>query len=507
VRLLSYLSLFFIGLALIAPQANAAKSKGNPKYASIIMDAETGMILSSRYADKKLHPASLTKVMTLLLTFDALERGDIRLRDRVRISKHAASMVPSKLGLPVGSSIRVEDAIYALVTKSANDVAVALAEHLGGTESRFARYMTGRAKGIGMTNTRFMNASGLHHSSQVSTARDQAKMARYIIRRYPKYYRYFSTRSFTYRGKTYRNHNRLMSSYQGMDGFKTGYINAAGFNLIASARKDGRRLIGVVFGGKTGKSRNAHMASIMDAGFKKAKRTRFAKVKMETAPLPNRKPGSIIQVATAQQPNTSKSFVQNPRGFTNIDSIGTGGTALASASSFKANANEAVIPNYGALSKALSSAEFQTRIGQGDSDAAVSKRLETGLIALSVHKGDYKSPEIIEGEPVEASSEVLNTITPDAGNEIKTAALTSATHQGWSIQIGAFGSRLATDQKLYKAKRLLPAPLTQKANSVAVPLRTAEGLIFRARLKGFNQAEAQKACTYFKNCMLIAPIQ
>lgn len=496
-RLLSYLLLFIIVLACNAPQTHA---KSNPKYASIVMDAETGMILSQRYANKSLHPASLTKVMTLLLTFDALERGDIRLRDRVRISKHAASMVPSKLGLPVGSSIRVEDAIYALVTKSANDVAVALAEHLGGSEYRFAQYMTGRAKGIGMNNTRFMNASGLHDKRQVTTARDMAKMARYIIRRYPKYYRYFSTRNFTYRGKTYRNHNRLMSSYSGMDGFKTGYINASGFNLIASAKRKGRRLIGVVFGGRTSKSRNAHMATILDAGFKKADRVRIARV--EKAPIPKSKPGTSSALASIALP-PSQTFVQNPQGFTSLASLETNRQAIVSAPKVSTDPTENLIPNYTALTAALHSAEFQKRIGVGDFDPAITKRLETGLIAVSVHKGDY--------EQVKQTDDLVNSVSriePQAGTPIKAAYNPNHfDNNEWAIQIGAYGSRLATDQKLYKAKSVLPKNIAAQVKSLAVPLRTAEGMVFRARLSGMNEAQAKQACGYFKNCMTIAPVQ
>ena len=299
-RILSFLMVFSLAITAGFSDAHAKKkkSKGNPKYASIVMDADTGVILSQRYADKVLHPASLTKIMTLVMAFEALDRGDIRLRDRIRISNRAASMVPSKLGLPAGSSIRVEDAIYALVTKSANDVAVALGEHIGGSESKFAAMMTARARDIGMRSTRFKNASGLHNKYQVSSARDMAGLARYVLQRYPHYYRYFSTKSFTYRGKTYRSHNRLMSSYKGMDGFKTGYINASGFNLVASAKRNGRRLIGVVFGGRTSKSRNAHMAQIMDAGFLRAGKIRMARAK---PPKPQQKPTIGLASANSNQ--------------------------------------------------------------------------------------------------------------------------------------------------------------------------------------------------------------
>lgn len=485
------------------------KSSGNPKYASIVMDAETGMILSQRYADATRHPASLTKVMTLLLVFDALERGDISLRDRVRISSRAASMVPSKLGLPAGSSIRVEDAIYSLVTKSANDVAVALAEHLGGTESKFARVMTNRSKGIGMNATRFMNASGLHNKYQVTTARDMAKMARYIIKRYPKYYAYFKTRNFTYKGKTYRNHNRLLGNYRGMDGFKTGYINASGFNLIASAKRDGRRIIGVVFGGKSGSSRNTHMASILDTGFSKASRIRLAKAYY--VPTPKHKP--IIGIAAGK----TRSF-NNPSnvGFTSLASLNSNtrivSTQPATTNNPNVVASDEIIPNYTALSDALSSAEFQKLIGEGDFDPGVSKRLETGLIAISVHKGDFKSVEPAADQTVEGIANGVAIIEPNAGTPA-TAPIQNARfdpnhfdNREWSIQIGAFGSRLATDQKLYKAKSMLPPDLANQVKAVAVPLRTAEGMVFRARLSGLSQDQAKQACAYFANCLPIAPL-
>ncbi len=267
---------------------NFAEATPNKKYASLVIDADTGSIISQRYSTKSLHPASLTKMMTMLLTFEALDKKRITKNTRIYISSRAASMVPSKLGLKAGSRIRVEDALKSLATKSANDVAVALAEHLSGSESKFARAMTARARTIGMKSTRFRNASGLHHPAQVSTARDMAKLARYILKRYPHHYKYFSTRTFTYNGKTYKNHNKLLKTYPGADGFKTGYINAAGFNLVASANQKGHRLIGVVFGGRSGKTRNAHMEELLNDGFKKIKSAR--NIKTNLPPLPPTKP-------------------------------------------------------------------------------------------------------------------------------------------------------------------------------------------------------------------------
>ncbi|HRQ61086.1 MAG TPA: D-alanyl-D-alanine carboxypeptidase family protein, partial [Alphaproteobacteria bacterium] len=257
------------------PKPRKSSPQVIPFYASIVVDSDTGVILHQANPDKKLHPASLTKVMTLLMLFEAIERGETSLNDSIKISKKAAAAVPSKLGLAPGSTIRVKDAILALVTKSANDIALAVAEHVGETEDRFAIAMTGRARELGMNNTTFRNASGLHDPGQISSARDMAIMARYVINRYPDYYRYFSTKNFSYKGQNYHNHNHLMKSYKGMDGMKTGFINASGFNLIGSAVRGNTRLIGVVFGGKSANSRNAHMKELLDAGFKKGTTPEF----------------------------------------------------------------------------------------------------------------------------------------------------------------------------------------------------------------------------------------
>jgi D-alanyl-D-alanine carboxypeptidase len=256
--------------------ARSSGSKENPRYASIVLEATTGKILHQEHADATRHPASLTKVMTLLILFDQMKAGKVELSDRIRISKRAASMSPTKLGIPAGGSITVRDAIAAIVTESANDISVAMAEHLAGSETNFAKHMTRRAQQIGMSRTRFKNASGLPDKAQITTARDMARMAKFILTYYPQYYKFFGMGSFTYKGVTHVNHNRLMQSYPGMDGFKTGFINASGFNLIASAKQNGIRIIGVVFGGRSAPSRNAHMKDLLDDGFVVARRLYYA---------------------------------------------------------------------------------------------------------------------------------------------------------------------------------------------------------------------------------------
>ena len=246
--------------------AHEAEAKEN-RYGAIVIDSDTGKTLFSVNPDRLSYPASLTKVMTLYLLFDALDSGKLTVRSPLPVSSHAASQAPSKLALRPGDSISVEDAVLALVTKSANDVAVVVAEALGGSEAAFARMMTRKAKDLGMASTVYRNASGLPNPEQVSTPRDQAALGRALIRDHGRYYHYFSTRQFKWRGAQISTHNRLMLRYKGADGIKTGYINASGFNLLSSAKRDGRRVVGVVFGGNTASWRDRNMAQILDKGF------------------------------------------------------------------------------------------------------------------------------------------------------------------------------------------------------------------------------------------------
>lgn len=256
-----------LGLLMAASLMTAPPASANPRYASIIVDVETGTVVHARHADARRFPASLTKIMTLYMAFEALERGEVSLDDHLIVSPRAAAQPPSKLGLRAGSTIQLEDAILALVTKSANDVAVVVAEALAGTEWQFAREMTERARQLGMSSTTFKNASGLPNSEQVTTARDMATLSMRIMADYPARYAYFQTTRFSYKGKTYRNHNKLLTRYEGADGIKTGYIRASGFNLAASVVRNGRRVVAVVFGGRTGRSRDDHMVALLNRGF------------------------------------------------------------------------------------------------------------------------------------------------------------------------------------------------------------------------------------------------
>ena len=243
-------------------------SPGLAKYASVIMDAETGRVVHAVNANTRNYPASLTKMMTLYMVFEALEDGRLSMDQRLKVSARAARQPSSKLGLRKGQTITVEQAILAMVTKSANDVAATVAEALSGSERNFALTMTATARRLGMDRTIFRNASGLPHRGQQSTARDMAVLARALITDFPRHYHFFSTRTFTFGGVRHRNHNKMIATYDGADGIKTGYIRASGFNLVASATRGGRRLIGVVFGGRSPRARDRHMARLLDKGFR-----------------------------------------------------------------------------------------------------------------------------------------------------------------------------------------------------------------------------------------------
>ncbi|HEV7369594.1 MAG TPA: D-alanyl-D-alanine carboxypeptidase family protein [Arenibaculum sp.] len=277
---------FLVALALVL---SGGSREVAAKYAAIVIDADTGRVLHAENADIPYFPASLTKMMTLYLTFEALDAGRIKLDTPLRVSPKAAKQAPTKLGLRPGSTIRVEEAILGLVTKSANDAAVVLAEGLSGSEADFAALMTRKARALGMGRTTFRNPHGLPDARQRSTARDMATLSRALIHDFPERYHYFSRASFTYAGVTHRSHNRLMARYDGMDGLKTGYTRASGFNLASSAVRHGRRLIGVVFGGRSAATRDKRMEVLLDQAFERVRKE--GPLVAFLPPLPGHKPG------------------------------------------------------------------------------------------------------------------------------------------------------------------------------------------------------------------------
>src|SRR5712671_3898897 len=289
-----------------------ARESYSPAFSSIIVDGNSGATLSANNPDASRHPASLTKIMTLYLLFERLDAGKMKLDTEMDVSEHASEQAPTKLDLRPGQTIRVEDAIKGLVTRSANDAAVVIAETIAGDEGDFAKLMTRKARALGMVKTVYRNASGLPDDEQVTTARDQATLGRAIQDRYPRYYRYFATTVFNYRGQSIRNHNRLLGNVEGIDGIKTGYTHASGFNLVTSMRRGNRHLVGVVLGGRSGGSRDAIMRNLLAETLEKGATTRTVaaiternsadtNVDVAEAPVASRQ-AEPVQVASAEPP-------------------------------------------------------------------------------------------------------------------------------------------------------------------------------------------------------------
>lgn len=287
--------LVLVGLSLAILPIDSAYA--NPKYASLVLDGETGMVLHQRHANKYRYPASLTKLMTVYLTLDALKNKKLYLSQRIPVSAHAARQPRSKLGLKKGSRISVRDALLAVIIKSANDASVVLAEAIAGSEWQFAQNMTSMARSLGMRHTTFRNASGLHHRKQRTTAYDMARLAMALKRDYKKYYHLFSRTSFTYKGYRYHGHNKVLKRYRGADGLKTGYINASGYNLITSAKRGNHRIIGIVMGGKTSRSRDDHMMKLLNRGFSKVNKIRRERGKYAYISTPQSKPQESLVLA------------------------------------------------------------------------------------------------------------------------------------------------------------------------------------------------------------------
>ena len=256
----------------------------SPQFSSIIVDGNSGATLSANNPDALRHPASLTKIMTLYLLFERLDTGKLKLDSEMEVSEHASEQAPTKLGLRPGQSIKVEDAIKGLVTRSANDAAVVISEAIAGDEDDFAKLMTRKARSLGMTRTVYRNASGLPDSDQVTTARDQSTLGRAIQDRFPRYYRYFSITAFNYHGHSIRNHNKLLGNVEGVDGIKTGYTRASGFNLVTSMRRGNRHLVGVVMGGRSGGSRDAIMRNLLAENLEKGASRRTVAAITERSP-------------------------------------------------------------------------------------------------------------------------------------------------------------------------------------------------------------------------------
>jgi D-alanyl-D-alanine carboxypeptidase len=452
-----------------------AQSGENTRYAAIVVDAGTGEVLFGRHADSRRYPASITKVMTLYLAFEALERGQVRADDILTVSPLAASQPPSKLGLAAGQTIRLDDAMRATAVRSANDMAVVIAEHIGGSEARFASMMTLKAQELGMTQTRYVNPNGLPDSRQLTSARDLAILARAAMRDYPQYYAYFGQHDWVYEGRDFRNTNGLLHSGNGYDGIKTGFTNASGYNLAASAVRDGRRLITIVLGGRSSASRNAHVAELMDTGFEVERR---------------RAAGERIQVAQA--------FFE-ARGF------GIGGPDTGAPVAYAAlNGAPAADEDTGQGSNAVTYTALP--VSMTPPPAAVASSTVTGYTRATPAPGPVERAEVVPPRSTGNLTASLNSgVASTSSIGRPTAGASSRPPAGrWSVQVGAFRDEGVARTWLGEINRRFRSQFSSAERSVA----SAAGW-HRSRFTGMSQAAAEAACEALAarrvTCMVVRP--
>ncbi len=492
-------------------------------FSNIVVDGKTGEVLDATKADELRHPASLTKIMTLYMLFSEIEAGRLKLNTKIKISAESAAQPPSKLGVKAGETIEVEQAIKALITRSANDVAVAVAEVIAGDEDSFAQMMTRRARLLGMKQTTFKNASGLPDREQVTTAREMALLALAMQDRFPKLYPYFSTRSFSWKGVTIGNHNRLLGSVEGVDGIKTGYTNASGFNLVSNVKRGERHVVGVVLGGRTGAARDELMRDLISDNIKHAHngpRTTPRFVERQ-APQPAR-------VASAQ-PNPGSGDALRPNPVRSVQ--------VARNADVDNNDEEHARPQL--TSAPMQISPIPVRPSTAVALAPNGKRVTfaTPPAAASASAGAQESPEVTRTTYASnAPFRALQPAAPGMGLQPSTLnaqaqalALADTQNQGgtfvkeepqaqpartqvasldseptasisrgpWKIQIGAFGNESEAKEHLSSARERASAILS---SARAFTEKTFRGSTqyFRARFAGLDEASARRACETLK---------
>ena len=456
----------------------------------IAVDAQTGDVLTAVRSQTSWHPASLTKMMTLYLLFDALDRGKVTMNTRIKLSRRAARQPPSKLGLGTGGRIAVRDVIPALAIKSANDIAVAVAEHLGRTEGKFAILMTKTARKLGMRRTNFRNASGLHHSQQVTTARDMAILAVALIRDYPQYYRYFSQKKFRFGKRVYNNHNPMLKSYSGMDGLKTGYIYKAGFNLAASVKRDQRRVVAVVLGGDSTRQRSKIMKAALDLAFKRLDD-------------PNRKHITTrLPIRLKAPPPVPRPRLHKQRS-----------KPILSA----AVQPTAPTPSLAAAPVPRAAPKREALVGRLVARAAPVLNTPTHHIIqrdtrmLSVIPVPRSEPPA-RFVPVASRASIVVPRRAPSASRLTPKAVRTSNSGSFGVQIGAFRSKGEASKRLAKVVQGLPNRLGEPDPIVAQFTDAEHGTYFRARLIGFqSRAAAAQTCRWLKDqrtdCIIVASAQ
>jgi D-alanyl-D-alanine carboxypeptidase len=505
----------------------------SPPSASIVVDGNTSEVLQASNPDALRHPASLTKIMTLYLLFERLDAGKIKLDTPLRVSEHASEQSPTKLGLKPGQTIPVEDAIKGIVTRSANDAAVVIAENLGGDEDDFAKLMTQKAHTLGMSHTTYVNASGLPDDDQITTARDQALLGRAIQERFPRYYKYFSTTSFVFHGETIHGHNHLLGSVDGVDGIKTGFTRASGFNLVTSVHRDGRYIVGVVLGGHSSFERDAHMRELISTHIKEASLR-------HTAPMIAERDGQEAepqQVAFAKAPLTTRAAEPAPARTaapakttraadpTPTATVAAPGTAAsndpirpllvktityrtAPVQSVALGPMPAMVPALvpaPAAQTAAAQAPVRTPSAPASIEAphtvvasAEPAAAETIVTDEQTARQDMIRPEPARTEAVRTESAKADMAESEPVDAAPTApAARSHAHNGWMIQIGAFPDEGDARAHLSAAQTKVHGMLAA-ADPFTERVQKGDRALYRARFAGFDKDAAEAACRQLK---------
>lgn len=457
----------------------------SPAFSALVVDANSGRTLYSADENGLRHPASITKVMTLYLLFEELDRGAMTLRTQIPISEHAAAQEPSKLGLAPGDTISVDDAIKAVVTRSANDIAVAIAEAVEGSESNFADMMTRKAHALGMTSTVYVNASGLPNDQQITTARDLTILGRSLEERFPRYFRYFATAQFDFDGEVIGNHNHLLGRVDGVDGIKTGYTRASGFNLLTSVHRDGRSLIAVVMGGRSAGGRDRIMENLIADHIAEASTAHTATAVADASPAetasaraePTPAPARPVAIAQAKlQPASAATSTANEAGEGDDAAGDEEGPAPRPMLKAPAPAPRA------AESKAVDAA-----LVKGSDGAKPSAKNQARLAAASalvMPPGRPQSPAEDEPRPARATQQ-----DDDSGGP--------AAQGGWMIQIGAPDDPAKANALLIRARERNPSALAA-AKPLTEKVRKGDATLYRARFAVLDSASAEAACRSLK---------
>jgi D-alanyl-D-alanine carboxypeptidase len=492
----------------------------SPPFAALVVDVNTGKTLYARNENDLRHPASVTKVMTLYMLFEQLERGKLTLDSEIEMTAHAASMAPSKLGLRPGQTISVENAIKALVTKSANDVAAAVADHIGGSEERFADMMTAKAKALGMTRTNYANASGLPDPDQVTTARDLVTLGRAIQDRFPRYFGYFSTHNFRYGRANMRNHNNLLGRVEGMDGIKTGYTRASGFNLLSSVKRDNRRIMAVVIGGRSAGVRDNIMANLIEEHIDKASPSRSAPLVAEREQEEKRRP---MATARWEAPTPKADIKVEPKPQPIADLRPEAKIEAAAAPSGKpmqlgimsayAPVQEKVRPavvSSAKLDDSVKTASIPSKALDGSTPGRASSTTTTAATPTTTPNmrwvqgpaGAKAKPPVAKPElavpakpsPVTKVAKVEPVKEPTKAEAAKLAA-TKAT--GVMIQIGATDDAGKANELLAKARSSSKGALAS-ARPFTEKVQKGRDTLYRARFAGLEESQAEAACKSLK---------